>query len=101
MSSEMKEVASLVPQVFYDLIGRLVPGMALLSAAAVLLVDLGTGGSVPNLVTRMSGTAAILLGIAFAYLTGALLGAIGTAVIHRELTTKGMLGLTAEIPRRG
>ena len=99
MNEDTRDLASLIPQVFFDLIGRLVPGLALLLVGAVLLVDLGTAALIPTLASRMSTGAAILLGTTFAYLLGALLGGIGPALIHQEWNAKSATQVTLEVPR--
>ena len=80
MSDDVRNAASLVPQVFYDLIGRVVPGAVVMVTSVVLLApdrgvwiaeQLKQGTELPSV------TVLFLLFLLAAYLVGTLLGAVG------------------------
>jgi hypothetical protein len=94
----MREIAGLVPQVFYDLIGRFVPGGVVLAVAALLFIDLSVGAALPSLAERMTATSLILLAAGLAYALASVLGAIGFALVNWEWTTKPVERISVDIP---
>ncbi len=79
-NSQIGHVGSWIPQVFYDLIGRIVPGAILLISGFLLVA--GWKDSVEEL-TKLLGkeeipySLVLLTGVLFSYLTGILLGGFG------------------------
>jgi hypothetical protein len=95
------DVGGWVPQVFYDLIGRIVPGAFLLLLCCLLFVDPASGQAFALFVFKDAGipfTAILLAGLTVAYVTGTLLGAVGFAVWHREWSTESLNKLQVEYP---
>jgi hypothetical protein len=84
----MKETFGMVPQVFYDLIGRVLPGAATILGGLIILSDRRPVGAVDLLTVReVTITSAALLVAAwlfFSYLVGALLGAVAFAVFEDD-----------------
>jgi RsiW-degrading membrane proteinase PrsW (M82 family) len=87
-TESMERFGSWIPQAFYDLIGRIVPGIALLTLGYLLLQPIEAAG---NSVFRLSQSLrdmplslVIIVSLVFAYLTGVLLGALGTFIFERE-----------------
>ena len=79
----MKDTFGLVPQVFYDLIGRVAPGAATILAGLVLLSDRSPVDAVALLTGKQAiSTSAALVVAAWllaSYLVGTLLGAVAFA----------------------
>ena len=73
------QIASLIPQVFYDLIGRIIPGAFLLVIGFLLVRKADFGDRITQLSSEMQIRYSLLLimGILFSYMTGILLGGIG------------------------
>lgn len=77
--TDASQIAGLVPQVFYDLIGRIAPGAFLLVMGFLLLHREDCECSVARLLweTKIPYSLLLLLGLLFSYMTGILLGGIG------------------------
>lgn len=76
----MKETIGLIPQVFYDLIGRVFPGSAVLAAGLLIGTDSARIHTIAAQLLDGSGPALSILLVFWlmaAYLVGLLLGAIG------------------------
>ncbi len=79
----MKDTLGLIPQVFYDLIGRVVPGAATLIAGSVLLKNGDYAAATLSIIDKQSAVVlSVLLASALltCYLLSLLLGAIGFAI---------------------
>jgi hypothetical protein len=74
-----------IPQLFYDLIGRVIPGAAVLASGRILLLEPGTVTDLlPAALTQQGPWLAAAYGIVSAYLTGTLLGAFGFYIWGKE-----------------
>lgn len=85
------ELGNWIPQFFYDLIGRVVPGAVLTLASFLLLQD--TERAKCSLLylfhdSGISGPALYLAGLLVFYVIGTLLGALGFAITETEWNTK-------------
>src|SRR5947208_1014152 len=81
-------VVAWVPQVFYDLIGRVVPGATVVAVALFLF---STSDRVLDTPILGAGTSAALTIVSFvigSYVIGFLLGAIGFFVMEKEWKAK-------------
>jgi hypothetical protein len=80
----MKETFSLIPQVFYDLIGRVLPGAATILGALIILADVSLLDAIDLLIARQVTITSVAILVAawlfVSYLVGALLGAIAFAI---------------------
>jgi hypothetical protein len=98
----MKETLGIVPQVFYDLIGRVVPGAAILVVGVALLIDDVQARSAISPLTGLPTALLILVfivAIIASYLIGVLLGAIGFVCFeHRRHRTTKFADLSQDIP---
>lgn len=95
------DIGSWVPQVFYDLIGRVVPGAFLLALGGLLFTDPVSSRDLAFFVFKEAGVPATLVLLAVllvAYVVGTLLGAIGFAFWHREWTAKELSKIRVELP---
>jgi len=96
------EIGSWIPQVFYDLIGRLVPGAFLIALSGVLLVDSSSARSVAMFLFKEPGiplSVLLITGALMAYMVGTFLGAIGFAFWNREWTRKrAVAAIRLELP---
>jgi hypothetical protein len=84
------DIGGWIPQIFYDLIGRVVPGAFLLLLCLLLFLDPASAQAIAVFLFKKPGipfTAILLSGLIVAYVAGALLGAVGFAVWHKEWAT--------------
>jgi hypothetical protein len=94
------EIGNWVPQVFYDLIGRVIPGMFLLLLGAILLDP----ESLKELCrfafhdTPIPLLILVPLGLVVSYVTGTLLGAFGFAVWEVQWRKKKVGSLRLDVP---
>src|SRR5437899_2214367 len=79
----MKEALGLIPQVFYDLIGRVAPGAAILTAALFLFGDIKVASLFLHTGTAAAGILFMMFLLA-AYVAGVLLGGIGFLLEDRR-----------------
>jgi len=95
------DIGSWIPQVFYDLIGRVAPGAFLLILSAVLLLDPASASFLVVLLKEPHAPLALLLlsALVTAYIVGTLLGAIGFALWHGEWTRKAVAAVQLELPQ--
>jgi len=81
----VKDALGLIPQFFYDLIGRVIPGATFLCVGVALLVPsselMASVQTISRLPTAVDAVL-IILWLFAAYLTGLLLGAIGFALFE-------------------
>ncbi|SRR6266545_729740 len=95
------DIGGWIPQIFYDLIGRVVPGAFLLLLCFVLFLDPVSAQAIAVFLFKKPGvpfTAILLSGLTVAYVAGTLLGAVGFTIWHREWTTRGLSKLKVEYP---
>lgn len=89
---EATSVLTWVPQLFYDLIGRVVPGAAVSASYFLLLRDSAEVKSLVSFLLTESGGLSLpvllLIGLLLSYLVGVLLGAIGFLVQSSEWKTE-------------
>lgn len=100
----MKETASMIPQLFYDLIGRVAPGAAVLLGAALLLInDEKLKSAVDYAVKAPTVPVTILLSTGFlaSYLVGALLGGLAFGVAEWKLREGELAKIQANPPSPG
>src|SRR2546425_6337745 len=76
----MKEFGSWIPQVFYDLIGRVAPGAFLLLTGTALLVNPRVSVQVIKSADHIPTTILILLGLLMSYVLGTILGAVAGTI---------------------
>jgi hypothetical protein len=94
----MKDSFSLIPQVFYDLIGRVIPGAAVLAIGFWML-----SGRPPSDLGGMQGpalTVLSLLGLMAAYLFGLLLGALGFVLFEDGMKRPRFRMIRARMPKK-
>ena len=92
----MKDTVNLVPQVFYDLIGRVVPGAGIIVAAFWLLATDRVGAArrvVEAKPELASVTILCALCLLTSYLIGTLLGGIGFALFEDERSDRNLINL--------
>jgi hypothetical protein len=77
---DMKEFGSWIPQIFYDLIGRVVPGAFLLLIGPGLLVNPHVSVQVIKSADHIPTTILILLGLLMSYVLGTILGAVAGTI---------------------
>ncbi len=80
-----------IPQLFYDLIGRVVPGAAILVSVLFLPFDHSVPRAFITFLFKDSGTPTAIAALAWllaSYLVGVLLGAIGFCISGREWRVK-------------
>lgn len=94
----MKDIASLVPQIFYDLIGRVVPGALVLLLGALLFVEPSAAAQFWRTPAPVPTTVLVFVALLLAYSVGTILGAIAFAILNWEWTTRSVSSITAEIP---
>ena len=96
------ELGAWIPQIFYDLIGRVLPGAFLLLLSGVLFVDYSGARSLVLFVFKDAGiplTVVLIVGAIIAYVVGALLGAIGFAFSSREwIRNRARTSIRLELP---
>lgn len=90
----MKESFGLVPQVFYDMIGRVAPGAATLLAGLVLLTNQTPLDAIALLTGKetISTPAALVIAawLLASYLVGSLLGAVAFATFKDDRCNRGL-----------
>ena len=94
----MKELGSWIPQVFYDLIGRAVPGAFLTLLAAVLLIEPPRLAQTADSLLRLPTSVLVCLGLVVSYMVGIILGALASVLASREWSTKHVQSIIAEVP---
>ena len=94
----MKELASWVPQIFYDLIGRVAPGAFLLLIGAGLLVEPRVSRQILRSAAHSSTTLLILLGLLVSYVLATILGAVFGAIKDSEWSATRADSIKAEVP---
>lgn len=80
MTPEAPSAVSWIPQIFYDLIGRVLPGVVVLVSSLLLFQDSARSRSLVIFLFTESGaplSVMLLIGLVLSYLVGVLLGAIG------------------------
>ncbi|HVT59662.1 MAG TPA: hypothetical protein VHR45_14830 [Thermoanaerobaculia bacterium] len=80
MMPEATSALSWIPQIFYDLIGRVFPGVAVLVSSLLLFQDSAKAKSLVFFLFKDSGaplSVTVLIGLVLSYLVGVLLGALG------------------------
>jgi len=83
----MDKIGNWIPQIFYDLIGRIIPGGLLLIVAFVIFQK--------PLTLDVSASILVLAFLTIAYVLGALLGGV-TAVINRDFWKRKKIDLTSK-----
>lgn len=73
-----------IPQAFFDLVGRVVPGAALLAVGIVIVHGNSVSGLVAVTTTTIPYTLFLLLAVLSAYIVATLLGAAGYAIWREE-----------------
>lgn len=95
------QLGNWIPQFFYDLIGRVVPGAVISMSSYFLLQDFDQAKTSLSCLFRDSGipaAALYLVGFLVSYVVGTLLGAIGFAFEEKEWTTHEVASLEVEVP---
>jgi len=96
------EIGNWVPQVFYDLIGRIIPGASLLLLGFIFLQDTNQAKDILAYLFQKSGVPAptlFIIGLLISYLVGTLLGAVGLAISFREWSTGKLNEIHATPPK--
>jgi hypothetical protein len=105
----MDKIGSWIPQVFYDLIGRIVPGGLLLIIALVIFlgpsgvqdlfksttITTSVNATTTETTTEISASVLVLFALVVSYMLGALLGGIA-AVADRDFWRQRKLDLTGK-----
>lgn len=97
------QISSLIPQVFYDIIGRIVPGMILLILAFLLFRAQDWQVSTEGVrfgALHFSYGCLFVVGLLLSYLVGTILGAVGYLAAHHEWSETAE-GQKAEVPDSG
>jgi len=76
----MSNLSTSIPELFYDIISRVLPGVAITSGVLILLVMSNNLIINPQVVDFITSINFLFLALAFAYLLGSLLGTISQAL---------------------
>src|SRR2546430_1971544 len=94
----MKELGSLVPQIFYDLIGRIAPGVFLLIVFR-LLIKSQVPADFPGPPASLTATSGFILwAVVISYVSATMLGAIAGMILNQEWSTQGVVSIKADPP---
>jgi hypothetical protein len=95
----MKELGTWIPQIFYDLIGRVAPGTFLLLLGMGLLVDPRRLAELVAAAKGLPTSEVLLVGLTASYMLGLLLGSLSLLLADDDLFLDARF-ITAEIPTR-
>ena len=96
----MKELGNWIPQIFYDLIGRVAPGAFLLILGIGLLVDPDVVKAVAESAKGFPMTVLVSAGLLVAYAVGTILGALAVPILYNEWSTRSVRCIIADVPDR-